>query len=371
MSRIISKANSYINQFRGWKTNEKLVVFESDDWGSIRTSKQIALNELKKVGVKTDNCHYMTFDSLERKTDIESLFNVLKSFKDVNGNHPIFTFNTIVANPDFKAILDSQFNEYFFEPFTETYKRLRSSDSLDLWHLGIKEKLIYPQFHGREHVNIKRWMNDLKNGRKDTLVGFKHEVFGISGHVVEKKRGSYLAVFDEIGENTEVINNIIDNGVSIFNKTFGYKPLTFIAPNYVWSSNVETSALKNGIISMQGSPTQILPTINENKTKTRSNYIGKTNSEGMGYIIRNVSFEPSSDDKKNWVDSALKQMEIAFSQKRPAIIDTHRVNYIGELNESNRTNGLTLISQLLSKMLKKWPEIKFTNSAELASIIYK
>lgn len=371
MSRIISKANSYINQFRGWKTTEKFVVFESDDWGSIRTSNQFALEELKKVGVKTDNCHYMTFDSLESKTDIESLMNVLKSFKDADGNHPIFTFNTIVANPDFNAIFKSQFNDYYFEPFTDTYKRLRGTDTIDMWNLGIKEKLIYPQFHGREHVNIKRWLNDLKSGRQDTLVGFNNEMFGISGHVVEKKRGSYLAVFDEIGENIDEIDKIINNGLNIFYKTFGFYPLTFIAPNYIWSSKVETCAFNYGIIAMQGSLTQILPTINENRTKIRSNYTGKISSEGIGYITRNVSFEPSSDDKKNWVDSALKQMEIAFSQNRPAIIDTHRVNYIGELNELNRTNGLTLISQLLNKMLKKWPEIKFINSAELASIIFK
>lgn len=371
MSRIISKANTFINQFRGWKTNEKFVVFESDDWGSIRTSNTIALDELKKVGVKTDNCHYMTYDSLESKTDIESLLNVLKSFKDANGNHPVFTFNTIVANPDFDAISKSQFNEYYFESFTDTYNRLRGADTIDMWNLGIKEKLIYPQFHGREHVNIKRWLNDLKSGRQDTLIGFKNEMFGISGHVVEKKRGSYLAVFDEIGENIDEIDLIINDGLTIFHDTFGFNPLTFIAPNYVWSSNVETSALKYGIISMQGSSTQILPTINENKTQTRSNYTGKISSDGMGYIIRNVSFEPSFDLKKDWIDSALKQIEIAFEQKRPAIIDTHRVNFIGELKESNRINGLKQIALLLEKMLKRWPDIQFTNSAELASKIYK
>ena len=43
-----SLARHYVN-FRGWNTKSKIVVIESDDWGSIRTpSKEIYNHLLKK-----------------------------------------------------------------------------------------------------------------------------------------------------------------------------------------------------------------------------------------------------------------------------------------------------------------------------------
>ena len=60
-------------------------------------------------------------------------------------------------------------------------------------------------------------------------------------------------------------------------------------------------------------------------------------------------------------------MEIAFRWNKPVIIDTHRVNYIGELVESNRTSNLRLLDCLLSAMLKRWNDIEFLHSEELVN----
>lgn len=370
MNKILNKGIEILNQNRGWKTNEKIIVFESDDWGSIRTSSMKALEDLKKTGVDVDRCHYMLNDSLETKQDLESLFNVLIKYKDKEGNHPQFTFNAIMANPDYPKIKEADFSTYYYRPFTDIYHDLSSEDIFNSWLKGISEGLMYPQFHGREHVNIKRWLNDLKNKRTDTLVGFNHGMFGISGHIVLEKRGSYLAVFDEIERDDKLVKEIIIEGLQIFKDTFQFSPKTFIAPNYIWGAQVEIVSVKNGILSMQGSSTQILPTFQENKQGVTKNYLGKKSNSGIGYLIRNVVFEPSSDLKKDWVNSALKQIEISFANKRPAIIDSHRVNYIGALNPQNRERGLLLLDDLLNKIIKKWPDVQFYHSESLAEKIY-
>ena len=121
---------------------------------------------------------------------------------------------------------------------------------------------------------------------------------------------------------------------------------------------------------MQGSSNQILPTIKDKKQGVVKNYLGKKSSSGIGYLIRNVVFEPSSNLNKDWVDSALKQIEVSFTNNRPVIIDTHRVNYIGYLNHKNRDRGLQLLNDLLSSILKRWPDVKFLNSEELAEKVY-
>ena len=40
---ITNRTMKFINERRGWKTDRKIVVIESDDWGSIRMS--LVVNE--------------------------------------------------------------------------------------------------------------------------------------------------------------------------------------------------------------------------------------------------------------------------------------------------------------------------------------
>ena len=136
----------------GWSTNDKLVAFQSDDWGSIRTTSRDALAHLRKIGVDVDACHYMLFDSLECSDDLELLFGVLESVSDRNGRHPLLTANCLVANPDFDRIRQAGFSEYFAEPVTDTMSRTPGAErNMALWQEAKKKEICQPQSHGREH----------------------------------------------------------------------------------------------------------------------------------------------------------------------------------------------------------------------------
>ena len=104
----------------GWTTKRKIVVIESDDWGSIRTKDKKAYDSMLKLGLNVDSNFFTRFDSLESDDDLERLFNLLTSFKDINGRHPVFTPMCIVANPDFERIKESDFNIYFYKTLPET-----------------------------------------------------------------------------------------------------------------------------------------------------------------------------------------------------------------------------------------------------------
>ena len=160
MSKIIAYKRKLIDWYansRGWRTNRKIVVIESDDWGSIRMPSRQVYSELLSKGLPVDRLSYMKFDSLESNRDLIMLFGVLTSFRDKNGNHPVITANTIMTNPDFEKIRESDFNEYHAEVFTETLKRYPEHDQVfALYQQGIKQRIFYPQLHGMEHLNIKR-----------------------------------------------------------------------------------------------------------------------------------------------------------------------------------------------------------------------
>ncbi|MEJ2636735.1 MAG: hypothetical protein P8184_15760, partial [Calditrichia bacterium] len=61
---------------RGWRTRHKIVVIESDDWGTIRTSSRRAYDDLLRRGFRM-NQSPLGADSLESSQDLIQLFAVL------------------------------------------------------------------------------------------------------------------------------------------------------------------------------------------------------------------------------------------------------------------------------------------------------
>lgn len=53
-----------VSNILGWRTNRKIVVIESDDWGSVRMSSPENFERLKKAGISIEKSHYNLYDSL-------------------------------------------------------------------------------------------------------------------------------------------------------------------------------------------------------------------------------------------------------------------------------------------------------------------
>jgi hypothetical protein len=69
------------------------------------------------------------------------------------------------------------------------------------------------------------------------------------------------------------------------------------------------------------------------------------------------------------VEDCLKEIEIAFKWKKPAVISTHRVNFISGIVPNNSTKGLRELKRLLQTVMTKWPEVEFMTSAELGNTV--
>ena len=104
------------------------------------------------------------------------------------------------------------------------------------------------------------------------------------------------------------------------------------------------------------------------KIKRKLHWLGQRNAFGQTYITRNAFFEPNAPGK-DWLNTCLSEISNAFMWKKPAVISTHRTNYIGSLNSENREHSLELLDQLLSKVIKQWPDVEFITSTELGHII--
>ena len=367
-------SRSYIKSFLvGVKTNltgskrlmERLLIIESDDWGAIRTPSAESLKAFASKGFELDKSLYKV-DALASKTDLEMLFNLLMSIKNVNGQHPVITANAIMANPNFEKIKESNFQSYHWEPFYHTFKHYQEhQDNLNIWKMGMAEGVFYPQFHGREHLNIGRWMRALQ--KPDEKVRFS---FDCGSTYSGSDDYAFMEAYDwSFPEEIEEHKVIIKQGLEIFKDTFGFYSKSFIAPCYNWDSALESFLAEQGIEWIQGIGSQLAPTGTFDNYRAIPHHFAQKNAFGSYYNIRNVFFEPVYDPDKDWTDAAMARIQAAFLMKRPAVISSHRVNYVGFIDPKNRDNGLRQLEKLLRTVVKKWPDVKFITTDQLSNYI--
>lgn len=361
---------NHIAQIPGPRIKGKYIAIESDDWGSLRVGTRIALKTLDKHGLFIDD-PFVQLDTIASQRDLEYLFEVLTSIKDSTGNHPVITANTNVANPNFEKIRSSDFNYYYYELFTETIKRLGDrGDPFRLWQEGFKKGFFIPQYHGREHLNVHSWMNALKANHKETRLAFDCGVYGLITNTPFSKKNHYMAAYDFFHINETFLHEaIIRDGFNIFKKIFGYKPISFISPQYIWHFNHEATLQKLDINLIQGQRKQIIPTEGIMNYQTKFRYIGQKNKHGQIYNVRNCTFEPFLCNR-DWINTCLRDIEIAFKWGKPAVISSHRINYCGSMSQRNRDNNLIQLKQLLNKIIVKWPDVQFISSDKLLNFYF-
>lgn len=364
-----------IKNIYGWKTKRKIVVISVDDYGNVRLDSREARSSMDAAGLKILN-RFDAYDTLETREDLEMLYETLLSVQDKNNRNAVFTPFALPCNIDFEMLEKDCYEKYKYELLPVTYDKLETKDNnayrgtWKLWQEGIDKGIMRPQFHGREHLNIKVFNEKLRNRDFELLTSLKNRSYtSISNS--EYPTIGYTASFEFWNfEENEDFKNIIIDGLNQFKKVYGYRAVHFNAPGgrehpiihkYMQSAGIkylDTPLIKH---EHQGL----------GNFKKIVNYTGKNNRLGMKYQVRNVVFEPTHDSGLNWVEYSLKQIETAFRWNRPAIISSHRVNFCGHINPNNRKNGILALRELLWKIVQRWPDVEFMSSEELGNLMIK
>jgi hypothetical protein len=368
MSLIADIKKNLIN-IPGWRTKRKLFVIESDDWGSIATPDLKTYEFLVSKGLPLDKSHFAKYDSLEGADDLTHLFEVLHSVKDKNNKPACLTACSVVANPDFERIKESNLHKYFFESALETYKKnIHTEKSPELIKQGIKEGVYYPQLHGREHLNPLEWLKQINNNDLERLA-FNHKTLPVLPNPISSSRKlGYLSAFDyEDIVEFNGFEQVLNNAAQLFQDQFGFSSISFMAPTSVRSEKMNVF-LKNIGVDYHHSGNFTTPKYEGYQIK---NYFwGHKSKENQIHWRRNILFEPSSHLKSSWVQSALKDIDVAFRWGKPAVLSSHRVNFIGSIHEKNRIKGLNQLSDILHEVVVRYPEVEFVTSEQLGKIIF-
>jgi hypothetical protein len=373
MSFLVQKGKIFLRLFsnlRGWRTNRKIVVIESDDWGSIRMPSPEIYEKCLKAGYRVDLNPYEHYDSLASQEDLTLLFDLLYTFKDKNGNYPVITANCVVANPDFKKIREDNYENYYYELITETFKRYpKHRNNFELWKQGLAEKVFFPQFHAREHLNVSLFMDALQKGDKDVHWGFGNEMPGSIRKSIGRNGNHFMeaSLFHSISDKNKKLEIYLD-GLELFEKLFGYQSESIIPPNYTWSNDYNVMVAKKGVQYIQGLRKMREPVPGQ-KPKFNHRFLGDVNKHNQISLVRNCFFEPTLIPNTDAVKQCLSDISIAFLMSKPAIISMHRVNFVGFIDPTNRDRNLNALGSLLSEIVKKWNDVEFFNSSQLGHII--
>jgi hypothetical protein len=360
---------NYVN-IKGWRTKRKILVIESDDWGAIKTPSKTVWDILIANNIALNGNYFSQYDCLEQKSDLESLFNLLYSFTDRNSNPLCITANSLVANPDFDAIRANGFSEYQYELITETYKRYPDGIAVfDLWKQGIQSHLLFPQFHGREHINPVEWMRILKTGDKNERLAFDHQtILGLDNPAVSTRYLNYTSAFNYSSKEEAVgFEKVIEEGLAHFKTLFGFASVSFVAPTGIRSDDLDLWLSRHGVRYHQVAR-QFVPN-GSGGIYPKNRWWGAKNQYGQLYWRRNGTFEPSRDWNYDWVGSVLNDAKYAFRWGKPLVLNSHRVNYVGGIDVRNRENTLTLLAQVVKKLQQQYPDLEFMSSDQLGNYI--
>ena len=358
----------HIKNIGGWSSKRRLVVFAVDDYGNVRLDSAEAGRRIAAAGVPLT--HFMDrLDTLETSSDLESLFEVLDRFRDQAGSPPVFTAYTLTANPDF-AELRSGCGDYRFLNLKETFDDASSrqpanyAGTWSLWSEGIARGLIFPQFHGREHYNLEVLRHKLGRKSRDLLINLANDsLVGLTSE--DNLPGLHYTRSFAWNADTDfrLQAETLKSGLELFEQLFGFRSLTFAPPALTLHPSLHPVLIEEGVRAIDRNRVE-----NAGGRGMTRNKLGQKTRSNLITLVRNVVFEPTTSPATA-VARALQQIQAAFFWNKPAIISSHRVNFCGQIDESNRKQGLEALQSLIQEILARWPDVKFLTAEELTRLI--
>ncbi|HSI76542.1 MAG TPA: hypothetical protein VK957_11615 [Lunatimonas sp.] len=357
----------------GWKTNRKLIAIAVDDYGNVRVDSKKALEQIEKKNPVKEQ-RFDRFDTLETREDLEVLYEVLGSVKDMHGKPAVFTPYTLSYNIDFERMQEEGYEAYRYELLPVTFKKLSSfqpsafEGAWELWQEGIDKGLMRPEFHGREHFNLKVFEEKLAKKDPALMLSLENRSLANIGPSGYPSIGwtAAFSFWDPV-EDTKRFPEIMQEGLEAFEKVYGYKAKVFTPPAQQFPEHLEMELRHWGLKALD-KPFYQDKHLGYGKYKKQYTSSGYNKKTELVEIVRNVVFEPTNGHLGN-VGKALNQIEAAFRWNRPAIISSHRVNYCGHIDPANRETGITALKNLLKTIIHRWPEVEFMGAHELGELI--
>jgi hypothetical protein len=146
---------------------------------------------------------------------------------------------------------------------------------------------------------------------------------------------------------------------------FGQPPKVVVPPTFVWTREVESAWIATGVEVIITPGRRYTHRDGAGQPASEENPIhnGQSAGEKARYLVRDIYFEP---ERGHTPAQALEAASQRFLLGRPALLETHRSNFIG--NEAECQQSLERLDELLCTALQRWPALAFLSPEALARI---
>lgn len=302
----------------------RAVAIESDDWGLQGFVPGAgAWAGVDRAAIAPGSFPEVYWQStLEDSAAVADLCAVLASHRGRDGLPAVFQPNYVMSGmgwrPDHAEGLWHRFDLPDLDPH---YRRP------GLWHavgLGIQAGVWYPEFHAAFHYDPQRRLESALEGphpRRATERG----IMLFPGSEKARELGPWRSQ-KELGAE-------LDHSLVVFSHLFGRLPDSIIAPDYTWSARNETIWSERNLRIIQGKREQRNPQwgggTKGRLAKLLERSFDRVRHPDRAYLERNCRLEPAqARDAKQVVQDCLAATRRAWARGEPAIVETHRVNFV-------------------------------------------
>ncbi len=306
-----------------------VVIVESDDWGP----------------------------GPERQAEaLWAVAELLASFCDLEGRPALMTIGAVLSLPDSQAIEESggEYRARFldhpaYRPVLEALKAGEKAGVFELQLHGLAH--FWPESFmaaWRREETVRRWLAE-DGWRTEKLPAWLQSRWVDSTSLPTKPLAE------------EAIRQAVQEEVQVFRRCFGRAPKVAVPPTFVWTEEVERAYAEAGV-EVLITPGRRYPgrDLEGKLLPAQRSYVnGERLSSGLIALVREVYFEPAlgHDPKK-----VVEQIERKWRQREPALLETHRFNFLN----GNLAASLTALKSLLQQVLERLPEVQFLSSWQLA-----
>lgn len=324
--------NVLVRLWREPVVRRPVLIIESDDWGPGPDSHAHAL---------------------------EQLCGMLNRCTDGSGRAAVMTVGVVLAAPDNAAIRDRGYREY-------ARRTLQDPAFEKVWHAlrrGRDRGVLALQLHGLEHLWPAAFMHALT--RDDAVRQWVREQAGFdTGSLPSaiQSRWTDTSSLPSVPIEPGLIAAAVNQEIRLFEACFDRLPAVAVPPTFVWSAPVERAWSAGGVrfIITPGRRYTGRDASGRPAFVDRRMLNGDMAASGCTYLVRDVYFEPALGHR---AEAALETVSNRFRLGRPALVETHRFNFVGDAADMAR--NLEETERLLATALARIPSLRFMSSEEL------
>ena len=328
-------------------TRLRAVVLESDDWGLCAWSpdSQAWRALADQPPFRTPSGKRYAGSTLESAEDVKAISDTLIEFRGGDGFPPVWQANTVMSSPDYARLEPPGFAvEHLplldFPNVPSRWQRPRLWEQVSIARMA---GLWWPELHGLHHLPEHTWLTALRRGENDARRAHEHQSPVCSA--VEAS-GEYAAT-----EPEAVRARNLELAVTKFRSLFGRLPGSVCPPDYRWDDRLESDAERLGIPTIQGKPEQLGHALPRLRRILLTFQWPHTRGPHF-YLPPRIAFEPAAQPRnaaKVGAEAAARAVKRAWQRGQPAIVSTHRMNYV-HLDHAHAEEGRTALRELLVKL---------------------